>query len=298
MAPAPGGGCWWAFRAKLRRLDAAAQVNFLYPYRVLTLANVDSTRQLLTWAAHDRPLAVHYVSTTDVLPATAASRPTAPEPAELVTGYAQTKWVSERLVAQAADRGLPATIYRPGEISGASATGAWNTNSLLCALIRVIADTGSAPDVDVPLNLVPVDHVTETITRLLTLPPVGATYRVADPRPAAFPLLVERDAAQVCPLRTEPYPRWVERVTDLTAGQPHHPFSPHVPLLSAPAAEGPALLSILRPRPRPRPPTAAELDPASVLAPDAPSCPPVDSDLVDLYLGYLRRIGFIPTPRG
>jgi len=42
-------------------------------------------------------------------------------------GYSQSKWVSERLVAIARDRGLPVCIYRPPLVSGHSQTGLWNT---------------------------------------------------------------------------------------------------------------------------------------------------------------------------
>ena len=38
-------------------------------------------------------------------------------------GYAQSKWVAEKLVRQAGERGIPHAIYRPGLVSGHSISG-------------------------------------------------------------------------------------------------------------------------------------------------------------------------------
>ncbi|WP_073486755.1 SDR family oxidoreductase [Streptoalloteichus hindustanus] len=72
--------------------------------------------------APDRESAQHRIAEALAVPA---------DLSDLRTAYAQTKWVSEHLVAQAAARGLPATICRPGETAGVSTAGAWNTGSLL-----------------------------------------------------------------------------------------------------------------------------------------------------------------------
>src|SRR5207244_3362004 len=40
-----------------------------------------------------------------------------------MSGYAQTKWVAERLVSLVQKRGLPVTIYRPGFIDGTAEAG-------------------------------------------------------------------------------------------------------------------------------------------------------------------------------
>jgi L-aminoadipate-semialdehyde dehydrogenase len=41
----------------------------------------------------------------------------------LKSGYGQTKWVAEKLIMRAQDRGVPATIIRPGYIVGHSFSG-------------------------------------------------------------------------------------------------------------------------------------------------------------------------------
>ncbi len=49
--------------------------------------------------------------------------PAAREAGTGVSGYCATKWVAEQLVAQAADRGSPTMVHRPGVILADSRTG-------------------------------------------------------------------------------------------------------------------------------------------------------------------------------
>lgn len=46
-------------------------------------------------------------------------------------GYAQSKWVAEKLITEARKRGIPCNIYRPGYIGGNSVTGVWTTGFIL-----------------------------------------------------------------------------------------------------------------------------------------------------------------------
>ena len=49
-------------------------------------------------------------------------------------GYAQTKWVAEKIILDARAQGIPVTVYRPGFITGDSHTGAMNANDFLYRL--------------------------------------------------------------------------------------------------------------------------------------------------------------------
>lgn len=49
----------------------------------------------------------------------------------LGAGYGQSKWVSERLLMAAQAAGFPATIVRPGYISGHSTAGVTNADDFL-----------------------------------------------------------------------------------------------------------------------------------------------------------------------
>ena len=80
-------------------------------------------------------------------------------PAALEDGYAQSKRVAERLVAEAGARGLPARIYRPARITGDARTGRGNPGDLLSRLVRGCVQLGMAPELDVLLDMAPVDFV-------------------------------------------------------------------------------------------------------------------------------------------
>ena len=79
----------------------------------------------------------------------------------------QTKWVSERLLTQAYQRGMDIHIYRPYWITGQSDTG-------ICMpeldhhwrLIQCCIQTGFAPDWEVSFGMMPVDFVSQAIVAL------------------------------------------------------------------------------------------------------------------------------------
>ena len=94
-------------------------MHFGYPYSALREANVGGTIEVLRLAcAGGRLKRVHYVSTLSVFGGENTGRPVGERaplaPLEGVHGgYSQSKWVSEQLLALAAGRGVPVTVYRP-----------------------------------------------------------------------------------------------------------------------------------------------------------------------------------------
>ena len=96
-----------------------ALVNLIYPYAALREANVLGTQEVLRLASLIKVKPVHFISTLDVFQSSVYSEMNAIlEPDELThceglsDGYDQTKWVAEKLVMTARDRGLPICIYR------------------------------------------------------------------------------------------------------------------------------------------------------------------------------------------
>ena len=108
-------------------------------------------------------------------------------------GYVETKYVAEELLRNAGRAGLPVAIYRPLDIVGSLRTGAWNTSTEMCALIRFITDTGLAPDIDLPLDFVPADVCAAAIRHIsVTDGATGRTYHLASPEHALLGALVGR----------------------------------------------------------------------------------------------------------
>ncbi len=151
-----------------------ASVNHLYPYERLRAANVSSAKEILKLAATIRPKRIHYISSLIA----AAGRDThksfleqfvGPNLPEILQGYGygQTKWVSEKLLVEAAQRGFDVRIFRPGFISGRSDTGAWPVSQdHLLRMIKGCIQMGSAHDLDFPLDMTPVDFLSEAIVKM------------------------------------------------------------------------------------------------------------------------------------
>src|SRR5690606_33072214 len=109
-------------------IHCAARVSLVRGYASLRADNVLATLGLLRFCAHLRPKFLHHVSTVaaamlqrdagwEVPETFVAGRPA------LRDGYAQSKWVAERLLEQARQRGFALSVYRLGRVVGAADTG-------------------------------------------------------------------------------------------------------------------------------------------------------------------------------
>jgi amino acid adenylation domain-containing protein/thioester reductase-like protein len=103
-----------------------ALVHHLYDYERMRQTNVSSTHELLKLAVTSKNKAVHYISTISIGGFDVSQKLNKPDSSwsflEL-NGYLLTKWVSEQLIIEAANRGIIAHAYRPGNITGHIETG-------------------------------------------------------------------------------------------------------------------------------------------------------------------------------
>lgn len=197
-------------------VHAAATVNLVYPYAALRNANVGGTREILRLASRGGAT-VHHVSTNGVLPPSAEgwSEDTVIDidavPTKLLDGYGQTKWVGEKLVSEAAQRGIPVKVYRPGTISGHSGTGATNTYDLLNALIVESLHLGCAPHVEGWIaEMTPVDFVSKAITTLCDHTESDQrVYHLGDPKPVTADVLFDSLSELGYGTKRLPWDDWV-----------------------------------------------------------------------------------------
>ncbi|ORZ36610.1 hypothetical protein BCR44DRAFT_1068427 [Catenaria anguillulae PL171] len=156
-----------------------AMVHWVYPYAKLAPANVAGTLEALKLAtAGNRIKPVHFVSSTSVLDtphftqhlggaAVHESDPLHGSRSGLRSGYAQTKWVAERLCARASkERGVPVTVVRPGYIVGHSQSGVTNADDFIWRLVKGCIELGACPDVTNVVNMCPVDYVASVVVAL------------------------------------------------------------------------------------------------------------------------------------
>jgi amino acid adenylation domain-containing protein/thioester reductase-like protein len=231
-----------AFGELARSVDiiyhVGATVNFIYPYQELRAANVTGTREVIRLAGLGQGIPVHFVSTTAVLAGlgVAGVREVAEDTPlahadRLRVGYVETKFAAEELLRNAGRAGLPVAIYRPLDIAGSRRTGAWNTATEMCALIRFIIDAGLAPDIDLPLDFVPADICAAAIRHISTREEAaGRTYHLASPRYALLGSLVERLRVHGFGVTEIPFGEWVDELMRHAARNPSHPMAAFLPL--------------------------------------------------------------------
>ena len=277
-------------------------VNFIYPYEELRAANVAGTREVIRLAALGRGIPVHYVSSTAVLAGLGVmgvrevteDTPLA-YPERLGVGYVETKFVAEELLRSAGRAGLPVAIYRPLDIIGSRRTGAWNTATEMCALIRFITDTGLAPGIDLPLDFVPADTCAAAIRHISSLAgATGRTYHLASPKYALLGSLVGRLRDHGFEVREIPFDDWVSELMRYAAQNPSHPMTPFLPLfVDLDQKSGLTLAEMYLEHVFPN---YTRSNTEQALRGSGVAFPPIDGRLLDPNIAHLIATGYLRTP--
>jgi len=222
-----------------------ALVNFVHPYAAHKAANVEGTQEVLRLACLETLKPVHFVSTLSVFHtgqhndgAIHFEDDNLDNVGAPFGGYAQSKWVAEKLVLQAGQRGLPVAIYRPGLVAGDSQTGTRNTGDMISTMARASLLLGAIPDLDVMIDVVPVDYVSAAIVHLSReSQATGQIFHLANPQPLPFGELMAWIQAQGLGLRPLPFDQWRERLFALAVQAGADGASAYLPLLEEVTAE-------------------------------------------------------------
>ncbi|MEV4018296.1 thioester reductase domain-containing protein [Nonomuraea angiospora] len=283
----------WAELAE--RIDAVqhagAQVGHAAPYSALRAANVRGTQEIVRLACERRGKPLSFISTAAVPGDPADRAATPPPPGRPGGGYVTGKWVAERLVRQAGDRGLPVLIHRPGRISGHSVTGACQLDDGIWHFVRAITLLGLAPDVAASdggpdVSFSPVDYVARAIVRMSAQDtgPAAPRYLVNHSRMPLSELIghvAKRYAVSYVSQDT-----WLERLWEA-----RHRHDGALLKAGVLVKYYRALLSGTG-----RPPTVNDGDSVRDLAGTGITCPPLDGALIGVYLDYFQSAGFLPVP--
>ena len=269
-----------------------AMVNFVYPYRVHKASNVLGTQEVLRLASQVRLKPVHFVSTLSILYSGGVNDGRVfREDADLdevgapFGGYAQSKWVAEKLVMQASARGIPVAIYRPGLVSGHSVTGAWNTDNLISSMTRACVLLGSIPNLDVLVNIVPVDFVGAAIVEISKRPEnFGKIYHLDNPEPVQFSALAEWLKMQGLQARTVSFDDWRAELFRQIPHMPSDGWEPYLPLIEEVEEQQVFMPEFDLTN------TVTRLEGSGV------QCHPVNAELFSTYLNYFIPRGFLQKP--
>jgi len=242
---------------------SAAVVSVVRGYRSMRPVNVDATRELLR-----RGVPFHHISTLAV----ATSAGWAGAHPGLRDGYQQSKWVAERLVQQAAERGLPATVYRLGRVVGPPATGYVNPDDLIWRILRAGVPRGVLPDLGVAEPWTPADYVARSVVAL-SLRGTTGVHNLAPAPLVRFADIAYWIRSYGFPVTVLPVPEWIAEVRRGASD---------VDKATLTFFDGDAAA-----------PVADDLESADSGIP----CPVIDQALMHRYLDHAVKNGVLPNPR-
>jgi thioester reductase-like protein len=285
------------FRTLAGKIDAiyhnGALVNWISSYHQLKPTNVLGTQEVLRLASYSKAKPVHFISTLAVFPVlgsaevkTIREQNVLDHGGVLYGGYTQSKWVAEKLVTIARSRGIPVCIYRPALITGHSQTGVWNTDDVVCRLIKSFIELRAAPDIEAGLNMIPVDYVSKAVVHLSRQDTsLGKVFHLANSRPVSWRELATWICAFGYPVQQIPYDKWRARLIDLGRSQRNAAYY-LMPLFSLSLTEeGPSFLR-----------NVPQFDCQNTLAGLAGTpivCPPIAGQVFETYFSYFMRCGFL-----
>jgi amino acid adenylation domain-containing protein/thioester reductase-like protein len=275
-----------------------AYVNLVYPYAAMREINVLGTQEILRLASQVKVKPVHFVSTLDVFQSAYHSQlselaeddqfPATELPG---SGYAQTKWVAEKLVKAANDRGIPTCIHRPGMIIGHSQTGYSNTEDTIGRLIKGLIQLRVAPALDLPMHLTPVDYVSQAIVQLASQPQAwGKAFHYSNPYSLSLAELVDYIRSLNYEMQELDYDRWLQALIDLDATQ-DNALKPLIPILSTDSVAYSKYLEVLNLG------NVSRQNVTDGLIETTICCPALNDDLLNTYFDYLINSGFLDRPQ-
>lgn len=268
-----------------------AWVHHTLPYSQLKATNVLGTQEVLRLACKNKIKPVHFISTISVFAGTNKII-SEDQPLDVnhtpVGGYAQTKWVAEKLVTIARQRNLPVSIYRIGAVSGHSQTGVFNRNDFLYKMIQGCVQLGSAPIGDMMLDIMPVDYVTQAIVHLSKHSESwGKVFHLVHPQPVSVDVLFEQLDFMGYPVQRLPYEQWREKLVKIIENSPNHPLYAIASLFSANSNNSEADIKPLQFNTHN---TLTGLTDTSII------CPAIDAQLLSVYISYMMENGLLNIP--
>lgn len=172
------------FSELAKRIDTiyhgAANINVISHYEALKSSNVNGTREVIKFAVYKKTKPIHYISSTCIFESSGfIKRHSAinenvglSKRGQIFGGYAQSKWVSEKILQEARSKGLPINIYRLGMLTGHSKTGAVSENNMLMQLFSFFIQQEQIPEVTANIDMIPVDYAAKAIVHISLKSPI------------------------------------------------------------------------------------------------------------------------------
>jgi len=140
------------------------------------------------------------------------------------TGYGSSKYVTERLLGQANNKGLETMSLRIGQISGSTRTGAWNATDWVPIIIKSSIALGCLPDLPGDVAWIPVDVTSRTIVdSVLSSNPLPEVVNLVHPRPVPWrDVFMAANDALGGELELLPFEDWFRKLEARSANANEH----------------------------------------------------------------------------
>ncbi|MBE9201693.1 MULTISPECIES: thioester reductase domain-containing protein [unclassified Nodularia (in: cyanobacteria)] len=273
-----------------------ALVHLFYPYTALKAVNVLGTQEILRLASLGKLKSVHFISSLSVMQSLNYVKDKVVKEEDLISdrwqnlyhGYAESKWVAERLVAIARARGIPVTIYRPGMVTGSSKTGVGKTEDLWSKLLKSFVLLGKAPDMDTVLwDITPVDYVSQAVVHLSKQQnSLGKIFHLLNSQPTPLSKIVDSMRAFGYAIEQVSYDEWRTDLSVLVQNTPTHPLSSLLMTFVEHFSE--EQLQVLQLK-------YDSQNTLNALEDSSIHCPPPSDRLINTYLSYFRDRGFLDS---
>ncbi|KAJ6069443.1 hypothetical protein N7499_011330, partial [Penicillium canescens] len=206
-------------------------------------------------------------------------------------GYAQAKWVCERILIEAAKTRrdlLHPSIVRLGQLTGGTHSGIWNSNEHFPAILKASQLIGALPELDGSFSWIPIDTAAKSIVEILSSrsedPLQNIIYHVENPIRQAWKPLLPILASKLrlkTPLPVS-FGTWLERASSMACTEANLKFIHHLlPFLQAEfqvLSSGGVVLDTTR---------------ARRVSRSLRACNGLSIELLDLYLESWRREKFL-----
>jgi thioester reductase-like protein len=275
----------------------AAWINYVYPYSALKPTNVLGTQEILRLASQLKIKPVHYISTIAVFESPAYAGKVVTESARLAhsegmkLAYSQSKWVAEKLVMLARDRGIPVSIYRPPFISGHSQTGAWYKDDVICRTIKGCMQMGRMTDITDTLDLAPVDYLSQSIVYLSQQKDsLGKAFHLNNPQPISWRELTDFIRSLGYEIEHIAYKDWQIQLNNSVRSR-ENPLYHLLPFYQKQLS--PEQLGISEQNQQSLDPKISCLATQNALAGSSIVCPPVNAQLLNNYFSDFISSGWL-----
>ncbi|MBI3878807.1 MAG: thioester reductase domain-containing protein [Verrucomicrobia bacterium] len=221
------------FAALAESVDAiyhtGAKVNHIAGYSDLKAANVGATVEVIRLASTGRTKPVHYLSGLAVFSAVSAAGARSaletdplPASARLFGGYAQSRWVAEKILQLAGQRGVPVTIFRPGLMPGDSGHTVSGPDDGVWRLVNTCLELKCGPEGRHDLMLTPVDFASQAMVHIARRPDAaGRAFHLVNPQPVTLQEILKMAADAGYPVRLVSGEEWEKAI----AQNPDHQAS-------------------------------------------------------------------------